>query len=54
MNALKLNMVLISGVRESEDRAYSIALLVLLQLMPVLLTYVLMKIDKDLDKEETE
>ena len=54
MNALKLNVTLISGARESTDKALSICLLVLMQLVPVIFTYVLVKIEDDLDSEENE
>lgn len=54
MNCLKLNMVTINGVRETPDSASAILLLVVLQMMPFLLTYVLVKIEKDLNNEETQ
>ena len=54
INALKLNFTLINGVRESTDKYLSIGLLALLQLIPSFLIFILAKIDKDLDSEETE
>ena len=54
VNALKLNFTCVNGVRESTDRIVSITLLVILQLVPFILSYVLKAITENLDDEDTE
>ena len=54
VSALKLNFTSVNGVRESTDRIVSITLLVLMQLVPFFISFVLKAITENLDDEETE